>query len=144
MRAARSTWDAVQVLLRGTDWMPPGVRDKAHGRERYYDVRTPSEVSRYAVIVFVAATVPGLAATTLKHSAPIGLRAALAVTAMWAMANVGGLVESRWWARASQKTLLVMVALFGVVMAFTGLAWLSLPVVAATFWALMPRAAIRP
>ncbi len=144
MRAARSTWDAAQVLLRGTDWMPPGVTDKAHGSERYYDVRTPSDVSRYAVIVFVASMIPGLAATTLKHSAPIGLRVALAVTAMWAMANVGGLIESRWWARASQKTLLVTVALFGVGMAFSGLAWLTVPLTAAMLWTLMPRAAVRP
>ena len=35
--------------------------------------------------------------------------------AMWAMANVGGFIESRWWARLSQRALLasVLVGAFG-------------------------------
>jgi alkylglycerol monooxygenase len=140
MRAARTRWDAIQVLLRGTDWMPPGVTDRGHGDPtRYYDVRTPPALRRYAVALFATAMAPGLAATTLEHTTAMSLRASLAVTAVWAMANVGGFLESRWWARASQKALLALVALGGVALATTNPLWLAVTAAAAALWATMPR-----
>ncbi len=140
MRRARTTWDAIQVLLRGTDWMPPGVTD-AHGDGgRYYDVQTPPALRRYAVALFLASLVPGFVVTTLKHTSPLGLRVSLAVAAMWAMANVGGFIESRWWARLSQRALLASVLAFGAAMATTSSpAWIGASLAAAALWVTMPK-----
>ncbi len=142
MRAATTAWDAAQVLLRGTDWLPPNLpREEHHGDlPRRYDVRTPVEARRYAVWLFVASMLPGLAVTSLKHTSPLGLRVGLAVTTVWAMANVGGFIESRWWASASQKTLLALVALGGVAMAVTHPAWIAVTLVVAALWRAIPRA----
>ncbi len=147
MRAARSRWDAAQVFVRGPGWQPPGApyedlvaQAAARRTAPRYDVRAPAHVRRYAVALFALSMAPGLAATTMKHESPLALRLALALAAAWAMANVGGLVESRWWARSSQRGLLAFVALGGVAMALIASpVWLTATVAAAALWAWLGR-----
>ena len=138
-RAADGPWNKLQVLVRGPGWRTPTepfedltAAAEARRGAAPYDVPTPRPVRAYAVASFVLAQVPSLVAVSPSPEVTTGARALLAVVAVWAFANVGGLCESRGWARASQQALLVVVALAGVALALAhGPAWLAASAAAA-------------
>jgi sterol desaturase/sphingolipid hydroxylase (fatty acid hydroxylase superfamily) len=135
VRAADGPWNKLQVLVRGPGWRAPheptedlDAAAAARVGAAPYDVATPRPVRAYTVAAFALAQLPSLAAVSPSPDVPRASRAALAALAVWAYANVGGLAESRWWARPSQYALLAAVALAGVVLALAaGPAWLAAP-----------------
>lgn len=112
MRAARTTLDALQVLVRGPGWQPPGApaedlialaaarRDVAR-----YDVAVDRRTERRAVIVFVAGMVAAIAVLGRNGRVTSPVDVALAALSLWALTNVGGALERRAWFTPSQRAL---------------------------------------
>jgi sterol desaturase/sphingolipid hydroxylase (fatty acid hydroxylase superfamily) len=121
VQATKGFWNKLQLLFRSPGWRAP---DEPHddlmcaAEARVgavpYDVATPRSLRTYAVVSFVLALLTSLVAVGPSPQLSHGVRGLLAVMAVWALANVGGLIESRWWAPPSQYAFLAVVALAAV------------------------------
>ncbi len=134
----RGAWDKLQVLLRSPVWVPAGVAPMdvaAAATARLgapkYDVKPPAKRVRFIVVTFALAMFTGLP-PLLPSGVPWPVAAALALVAVWGLANVGGLLEARAWAHRSESARLVVIALAGAAgAALTHRApWVLVPVIA--------------
>jgi hypothetical protein len=150
VRAQSSWWHRLQVLVEGPGWRSPEEPriEVETSSERLaqppYDVPTTPSVRRYAVATFVLAFVPVGVALAPATIAPWSLRAVMMVLAFWLFANVGGVLESRVWARASQHVALAVTAIVGLALTWAHhIAWSVLPIASVAMMAWLRVAVIR-
>jgi alkylglycerol monooxygenase len=118
---ARSLWETVQVLFRSPGWRLSHERSEsidavvsARLNAGTYDVATPPEARRFAMVVFGLSLLFSLGAMAPMRGITRADRALCAVVALWGLANVGGIVESRAWTKNSQRVWFVVAALVTV------------------------------
>ena len=111
--AMPTAWDAVQAVFRSPGWVPAGVPVEdlnARAAQRLLEPKYAVTVSparrRYVLAAFALAMLPGSLPLALPMAA--APRWALSALTVWALANVGGVTESRGWALASERARLAL------------------------------------
>jgi sterol desaturase/sphingolipid hydroxylase (fatty acid hydroxylase superfamily) len=105
-KRARRFGDKIRIFLKGPAWRPADVPFEATDYTpmdgRKYDATPPPGLAGYAVVQFAVAMGAVIVLLFLGERLGAALRVAVALFAVWGLANVGGLFDRRGWLPASE------------------------------------------
>jgi len=136
---AKSWKDRLQVWFRPPGWRPDSMKDYRFPAEAAvetsektlydrFDTRTPPLISYYGLIWFIFATAATFVVLLNIKNLSMTFVAAVSALVVWALMNVGGMMELKKWAYYSEVTRLVTVAALPFIVTLTP-SWLPFGII---------------